>query len=104
MKRLDAVVAKWTLRADMVVLGRRRFNARHLTSVIQSAAELHFDDESFMDKISQNLLGRMDRLDAIEVTDLVGFLSVRSSKNVMQSRVERGKSCRCLWAYCFQKP
>ena len=58
--------------ADMVILGRRRFNARHLTSVVQSAASLKFDDEGLMDKISQNLLTRMDKLDNIEVTDLVG--------------------------------
>lgn len=57
--------------ADMVILGRRRFNARGLTSVVQSAAELKFADEGLMDKISQNLLTRMDKLDAIEVTDLV---------------------------------
>ena len=55
----------------MVILGRRRFNARGLTSVVQSAAELKFADEGLMDKISQNLLTRMDKLDAIEVTDLV---------------------------------
>ena len=57
--------------ADMVILGRRRFNARGLTSVVQSAAELKFADEGLMDKIAQNLLTRMDKLDAIEVTDLV---------------------------------
>ena len=55
----------------MAIMGRRRFNARLLTSIVKSAAELKFDDEALLDKLSQNLLSRVEKLDAIEVTDLV---------------------------------
>lgn len=69
---------------DMVVLGRRRFNARLLTNIIQSAADLKFDDESLMDKISQNLMTRMEKLDAVEVTDLAtGLAALEHSPSVV---------------------
>ena len=71
----------------MVILGRRRFNARGLTNVIQSAAELKFADEGLIDKISQNLLTRMDKLDAIEVTDLVNGLIPNSPLACFQGLV-----------------
>lgn len=58
----------------MAILGRRRFNARLLTSIVQSAAALKFEDEALTDKISENLLQRIHKLDAIEVTDLVNSL------------------------------
>lgn len=70
--------------ADMAIMGRRRFNARLLTTIVQSAAELKFSDEALLDKLSQNLLSRMDKLDAIEVTDLVTSPTTLLSK---QSRV-----------------
>lgn len=69
---------------DMVILGRRRFNARLLTNIIQSAAELKFDDEALMDKISQNLITRIDKLDAIEVSDLAtGLAALEHSPSVI---------------------
>ena len=60
----------------MAIMGRRRFNARLLTSIVKSAAELKFDDEALLDKLSQNLLSRVEKLDAIEVTDLVNIILV----------------------------
>lgn len=68
-------VSNW--HADMAILGRRRFNARLLTSIIKSAAALKFDDEALTDKISENLLQRIDKLDDVEVTDLVSFQPAR---------------------------
>ncbi len=72
-KYLGCETHPFKISADMAILGRRRYNARHLTSIIQSAAQLKYDDEDLMDKLSQNLLTRMDKLDAIEVTDLVSW-------------------------------
>ena len=60
----------------MAILGRKRFNARLLTSIIQSAAKLKYDDEALTDKLSENLLQRMHRLDAVEVTDLVQLFRI----------------------------
>ena len=76
----------------MAILGRRRFNARLLTSIIQSAAKLKYDDDALTDKISENLLQRMDRLDADEVTDLVGLRSSSHSSYLSQAKLA-SKGC-----------
>jgi hypothetical protein len=69
---------------DMVILGRRRFSATQLTSIVKSAADLGFDEEALLDKLGQALITKVDRLEPQEVVDLVtGLASAEHSPSVV---------------------
>ena len=59
--------------ADMVVMGRRRYNVKHLSQILRALATLDYDNDMVFDRMSQHIMDKMPKADAKTLLDLVGL-------------------------------
>ena len=57
----------------MVVMGRRRYNVKHLAQILRSLAELDFDNDMVSDRVSQHIMDKLHKADAKTLVDVVRF-------------------------------
>lgn len=59
----------------MAILSARRYSNRQLLNMLSSCAQLDFDDDMLLDKLSGQMLKRLEKMSAEELHDLVRCLS-----------------------------
>ena len=61
----------------MVVMGRRRYNVKHLTQILKSLAELDYDNDMVFDRMSQHIMDKLDKADPKALCDLVSLPTLK---------------------------
>lgn len=56
---------------DMVVMGRRRYNVKHLANILRSLAQLDYDNDMVSDRLSQHIMDKLPKADANALVNLV---------------------------------